>query len=96
MFAGAFSPAWRAAQHRVSELKGSDPAFLGIASGDGAARTRAPAARCEAVAAVGDEGDDYEMSFEAARTMVAAGDRIIGFAMGAAVAAAACAVWLFF
>jgi hypothetical protein len=96
MFAGAFSPAWRAAQNRVSELKGSDPALLGIASGDGVARTRAPVPRCETVVAVADEGDDYEMSIEAARTLVAAGDRIIGFAMGAVVATAACAVWLFF
>ena len=97
MFAGAFSPAWRAAQNRVSELKGSGSAFLDIAGGDGAAGTRAPVQRCETVAAVADEGDDYEMSLEAARTLIGAGHRIIGFAMGAAVAAsAACAVWLLF
>lgn len=97
MVAWTFTPAWRrASQNKLLAPKGLGPEFFDIAGGDGRrqAGVRTPSS-CEAVACVADDGDDFEMGIETTRSLIAAGDRIIGFAVGATVVAAAGAIWLF-
>lgn len=94
MVAWTFSAAGRRGQ-KLSDAAGLGAELLAISGGGLHTQTsRQTPMKSDAVACIADEGDDFEMAIESARSMIGAGDRIIGFAIGAAAVAAVGAIWM--